>query len=464
MRFALIDILKLLDSHGIEFKGPNSRGYIVLKECVFCGKKNKLNISLKQDTSNSEIKPGFVKCYSCGSSGLPNMYSVLEKVDIEVAREAVYGKKNQEEIFIIDIERPDLEIFQAEPLSKILLKYQQLELPDFSIPINEDHHEAIAYLNKRGLSLEDAIKADVHVLEITRRDEIEAKYKEMGLSGDELLEKTNIASRFMGRVTFPVRFNGGCFGFVARDYWGRDPLYKVLNSSGPLTSAFVWNYDLAKKSARLVINEGIFDALKCGIDQSIALLGKATNEESDRIKLIKKLNPDEIVIYLDNGAYDEALILAQMLSKTFNNIKIVVTEPILNGFLDRPVVSLLEKLILIEENDGYLRVLPKDLKLIKEFNRIISKSESTRDIWTNLNVRLKLPEYKYNKGARKILMNWCKRFVVAPSPVKNLMADAVMQMSKLGYIDAGDRTLEENLKLIESAIQYNPSFNLSLIA
>lgn len=461
----MIDIVKFLDSHGIEFKGPNSRGYIVLKECVFCGKAKKLNVSVTQDPVNPEIKPGFVKCYSCASGGLPNLYANIEKVDIEVAREKVYGKKTeQDEIFVINIERPDLEIAQTEPLSKILLKYQQMELPDFSVPINEDHHQALAYLNKRGLSLEDAIKADVHVLELTKREEVEARYKEMGLSGELFLKKVNETSRFMGRVIFPVRFNGGLYGYVARDYWGRDAAYKVMNSAGPLTSAFVWNYDLAKKSARLVINEGIFDALKCGIDQSIALLGKASNEESDRIKLIKKLNPEEIIIYLDNGAYDEATHLAQMLMKSFKNVKIVVTEPLLNGNLEKHVVDLLGMLVPIEELEGKLRVLPKDLKLIKEFNRIISKSETPRDIWKNLNDRLKLPEYRYNKSAQKTLSNWCKSFVAAPSSVKNMMADALSKMAVLGYVDAGDRSLEENLKLIEEAIPFNPSFDLSLIA
>lgn len=461
----MIDIVKFLDSHGIEYKGPNPRGYIVLNECVFCGKNKKLNISIKQDPLNNEIKPGLVKCYSCNSTGLHNLYSVVEKVDIEVAREACYGKKSQtDEIFVIEIERPDLETFEAESLSKILTKYQEIDLPDFSTPLTKDHAAAVQYLTKRGISFEDAKLANVHVLEMTKREEIENELKELGFSGEGLQERLNVASRFMGRVTFPVTFNNVIYGFVSRDYWGREVAYKVLNSSGPLTSAFVWNYDNAKKSARLVINEGIFDALKCGLNQSIALLGKASVEDSDRIKLIKKLNPDEIVIYLDNGAYDDAVKLAQILAKNFYNIKIVVTEPILNGKLEPKDVSFLSKLIPIEENEGNLRVLPKDLKLIKDFNRILTKSNSPNEVIKLMYDRIKLPDYKFNKSSQKLLRDWCFRFVKANSEIKNSVASSVSAMASLGYPDAGDRSFEENQILIEAAIPFNPSFNLSLIA
>lgn len=461
----MIDILKFLDSHGVAYKPLNQRGYITLHECVFCGKDKRLYISVKQDPIKSEIRPGYINCYSCGTKGgFHQVYAQLEKVDLQAAKDICYGKKREEdEVFAIDISRPDLETFQGESLSQILNKYQTVELPDFSVPISKRHTQALTYLEKRGIPLEVASAVDARVIEFTKREQIEEAYRELGVSGDELLKLTDYTSRFMGRIIFPVTFNNATYGYVARDYWGRDAAYKVLNSSGPLTSAFVWGFDLAKKSPRLVLVEGIFDGLKCGVHQSMAILGKASVEESDRIKLIKKLNPEEIVIYLDNGAYEEATALAQILCKNFKNVKMVITEPVLKGELTEEELKWINALTLCEAVPEGLKIHPKDFRLIKEFNRIIKKSQTVSEVRALLNKTQKLPEFRYNKDLSKKLALWVERYIKANHEVRNKLKHILDKFTKMGYIDAGDRSLDQNKELIEKAIPFNPAFKLSLL-
>ena len=125
------------------------------------------------------------------------------------------------------------------------------------------------------------------------------------------------ASRLLNRVIIPAKVNNQSYGFVARDITGNTFIPKVLNSTGAFTSKIVWNYDNVKQSEVLIISEGIFDATSIGIDRAIALLGKNLSDSSDQIKLIKTLNPDRVVVFLDRGAEKDAVKMANLLSYKF---------------------------------------------------------------------------------------------------------------------------------------------------
>jgi hypothetical protein len=458
-----MDYVAFLTQHSISFKGPNKRGYVVL-DCPFCKKEGKMNLLVEDDPKKSELKAGFSKCYSCHTADTPRLLSEMTGVNLNETRKMVYGKSNLEEVFYVKFNQiPEGIQTKKETLNEILEKYPTQSLPEFSVPIDLNTHiEARDYLLKRGLTEADIKTADVHVLGKSK-DEIFRELKARNLPQEEMKLKLSQILRHLGRVIFPVKVNNRIYGFVSRDYTGKAEV-KVLNSEGALTSSFFWNFDQAKKSRRLVICEGIFDAIKCGIHQSIALLGKATTDNSDRVKLIKKLNPEEVVIYLDNGAYSDAQALARTLSDTFPNVKIVVVRPYVSGVrVSDQLTKLVEKIVDVEvENDQYI-IMPDDLWIVKEFAKVIEHSvASKKPAVAEAFQRIKIPKYESIKGSKKKMIDLAKRYDSLPNNFKASFLSQLSVFRKGGYTDAGDRTLEKNLELIENASNYLPFLDLNI--
>lgn len=458
-----MDYVAFLGQHSISFKGPNKRGYVVV-ECPFCKKEGKMNLLVEDDPKKSELKAGFSKCYSCQTTDTPRLLSELSGVDLNQTRRMVYGDKNQEEVFFVKFNQiPEGLQTKRETINEILERFPIQTLPEFTVPLDMSvHTEARDYLLKRGLTESDIKIADVHVLGKSK-EEIFRELKSRNLSQEEMKGKLSQILRHIGRVIFPVKVNTRIYGFVSRDFTGKAEV-KVLNSEGALTSSFFWNFDQAKKSRRLVICEGIFDAIKCGIGQSIALLGKATTENSDRIKLIKRLNPEEIIIYLDNGAYSDAQHLAKSLSDTFHNIKIVVVRPYVSGVVvSDGLTKLAEKIVNIEVEDNRYIIMPDDLWIMKEFVKImefssVSKKSATVEAFN----RIKIPKYGTIPGSKSKMIDLARRYDSLPNNFKGSFLNQLSVFKKGGYIDAGDRSTEENLALVDGASAYLPFLDLNL--
>lgn len=462
-----MDYVSFLEQHSVPFKGPNRRGYVQI-DCPFCSKERKMNLLLEDDKSKTGddkiLKAGFSQCYSCNTKDTPRLLSALSGLDIKVTRKMVYSEHNEEEVFFVKFNQiPEGGAFKKDTLSEILEKYPVQQLPEFSVPLDLNvHTEARDYLLLRGLTIEDIRIADVHVMGKSK-DQIFDALRALNLTRDEMRERLSQTLRHIGRVIFPVKMNNRIYGFVSRDYTGKAEV-KVLNSEGALTSSFFWNFDNAKKSRRLIICEGIFDAIKCGIHQSIALLGKATTNHSDRIKLIKRLNPEEIVIYLDNGAYSDAQNLASILADTFPDIRIVTIRPYVSGVeVTEQRTKLIEKIVSTEVEDDKYVIMPDDLWIVKEFIKIMTTAADSKKTATSVAFdRIKIQKYKEIPFGKSKMIELSKRYDSLPNKFKEAFRSQLSAFKRGGYIDAGDRSVPENQALIDSASAYLPYLDLSL--
>lgn len=465
----MINIIEFLNQNSLQFKGPNKRGYVVLESCVFCEKKGKLNILVEPDPAKSELEVGFTQCYSCRTGGFILFYSKVKKISFKAAKEFLTGVKSgdEEEEVKIEFVKYELTTSLKMSLDDILSKYPKISLPLLSVPIDVNVESgAMEYLLKRGLTPEAIQLSNIHVMPFSNKDDLYHALvdQKLDLNQEDWLKLFQYLGRFLGRVIFPVTVNNDTYGYVARDYWNRDEKYKVLNSEGALSSVFVWNFDLAKKSEVLVVNEGIFDAQNCDITQSLALLGKATSSTSDRVKLLRKLNPKTWVIYLDNGAYKEAMMLAKILSESHDDVRIVFVRPFLNKNLPDDLFKLVSKMVTVETEEDRHVILPRELKAVKDFSKILTKvKEGEGQVIPMIHDRIKLHEYRDEPELKALLVNWGQRFEKLTPAQKTNFHDTLAPIKKFGHRDAGDRSLAENKELINGAIPYSPLLNLDLI-
>lgn len=356
---SLFNIPEFLENNGIAYKGPNRRGYIEILECLYCGSKNKLNVyTLKDD---GKIPFGFSKCFKCGEPGsffkiIATVKNIPEEAAFSIFRGDLKRKTEIESPFAIDI-APALEISAQRDKKEIEIS----KLPEVVMPLNLESldEECIKYLNKRGLSVDDFKKIEgvyvpydlkivFNLIQTKYQDSI-LKLEEKGLIGvfkdllfarepfsineEDYIKKFNEVDfdmfmvchttiRLRGRIVFPVKVGNRNLAFVARDMTGKSKV-KAVNSSGPWSSSLFWNFNNVRNSDEVVICEGIFSAISCGINRSIALLGKNINDDSDKIRLIKRLKAKRFYIYLDTGADKEAKRLKKILMNFAEEVHIV---------------------------------------------------------------------------------------------------------------------------------------------
>jgi DNA primase len=285
-----------LEDRGIGFR-RSPKNWFILKECPFCSRKNTGGI----DPNGKSFKCFSAKCSAgpdskCSIAVLvSHVAGISMKEAIEITRDgydfdlSAQNTRKEEEIdnFVLsmlgDIKSRQPEIVKSAPTKEI-------NKPHFFKTVTEDDSEAVEYLESRGISLEMARDLDVQVWESDKR------------------------------VAFMIETFGMTYGYVARDYTGRSPL-KVRNSEGNFRSNAVWNYDRVCESETLVICEGIFSAIGCGIDRSIATLGAEVSP--GQVELISQMKAKTVYIYFDVDADNMALNLFDKLSPFFDDIRIV---------------------------------------------------------------------------------------------------------------------------------------------
>lgn len=87
----------------------------------------------------------------------------------------------------------------------------------------------------------------------------------------------------------------------------------------------IFNLNRARKTGKVIINEGVFNALSCG-DSGVATFGKQiTHEQVDLLKQVIRRNPEtKFYIFLDRDAYDKGVKLGEELIKHTNNVYLVM--------------------------------------------------------------------------------------------------------------------------------------------
>lgn len=302
----IIDLAQVLEDKGVKFR-ENSSHELIMDTCYNCGRSKKLYV---------HKETGVFFCFRCDEKG--NGVKLLAKyldISFKEAAKILYGKdaKVNASLSAVKEEEEDLPLqFNLGGLTK-MSNQNDLGLPppiDLGSELvkltSESNKEAYDYLIKRGYTKEDIDDLNLKVLVYSDFSQawknVELRLKKEGLKGDDLKQNVLKIVRCLNRIVFPVYVDHKIYGYVARDFTGKlQP--KVLNSTGNFRSFSVWNFDNARASEDLIICEGTTSAVKCGIDRSIALLGKVAT--SGQIRLIKKTKAKKIYLCLDIGTDKE---------------------------------------------------------------------------------------------------------------------------------------------------------------
>ena len=293
----IIDIQDWLDDLGVHYK-KSGTGELICDKCFNCGSKEKLYIN---------SKTGRYNCFKCGpkdptigKGSLINLGMKMAKMSWDECLKTFYGITDKnEKATMSELMNDDGDLIKKKRVHEQII-VEPIQLPYYFEPLNKQKHlEAWDYLLKRGLS-ESSI------------ERLGAFYAIYGT--DEFDEKTGslVAKNKVPRIVNVVYLNGDPMGFVARDITGQSPK-KVLNSTGKFRSMSIWNMDRARESKELIICEGIFSAVQCGINRSIALLGKTATEK--QLDLIREAKAEKVYICLDleTEAEQETLFKSLML-------------------------------------------------------------------------------------------------------------------------------------------------------
>lgn len=121
----------------------------------------------------------------------------------------------------------------------------------------------------------------------------------------------------------------------------------------------IFNLDKAKKTDKIVIYEGVFNALMSG-DSGIATFGKQVTDE--QIELIKEASAEKelpIYLFLDNDAKQETNILANKIYQFTHNVYIVINpygDKDANDLGRNKVQELIDKAVKFD-NSGRAQIL-----------------------------------------------------------------------------------------------------------
>lgn len=216
----------------------------------------------------------------------------------------------------------ELEKQLASAYTDVVEQVPVISMPSEAIPA-WDSHEAMMYLQGR-MAVEDIHRYGVH-------------YCATGF--------------YRHRVIFPVQFLGQPRGFVARTLvceWCAQPTaiiqsrwcceehkslslaqphlkkltLKYLYPQGMTKSRILWNFDVASRYRRIIVTEGIFDALHVGED-AVATFGKSLSETQR--KLLLTAGVEEIVFFWDRDAHADMRAAAERIY-TVVDTKIVFSE------------------------------------------------------------------------------------------------------------------------------------------
>ena len=148
---------------------------------------------------------------------------------------------------------------------------------------------------------------------------------ERGSSIDELIPYAQICSNFKRvhregyeysfgpRLIFPIFQNCEYRGFQGRTIW-RNTEPKYVSALGMEKKKLIWNYDTAIRGNRIILVEGIFDAIRVG-SEAVAIFGKAISDE--QIRLLYLGNFKQVIVWLDRDAKKECSALGRLLANSF---------------------------------------------------------------------------------------------------------------------------------------------------
>lgn len=285
---------------------------LVLRECLFCGKSEKMYVNLGKLKFN---------CYSshCGASG--NLMALIM---------AIEGCSYSAAVEIIG--RLASGIAKARPTSELAAMFKAMiegardPQVDLSVPLPPGYRPC--YDPETGTYSLPAY--------LTKTRNIEPKVARRWRMG------YCATGRYAGRVIIPVSCQG-MTSFVARATFP-GAQQKYLNP-GTLQAHFLMGYDRLDPGEPVCAMEGAFDAIRWSEwgHQSVAYFGSHLRDP--QVDLLRRLDPVELILVPDPDAYDKVLQKAVDLVSLFRRVSIVSIpagkdpDTIANGKAARRLIS-----------------------------------------------------------------------------------------------------------------------------
>lgn len=460
----MFDLKKFLEDNELEIGEMNGRGWAQFEECPGCKEPKVAGILVDEENSKEY---GKYRCFraSCGISGdIFELYMLVTGSSFPEAKKAITGKNDYKKGVRYKI---------SQKMDKIKSKQQVTprESNPFFIPIEEGDF-AFNYLLDRGYAkefiLERKVLKSVRDTKEEFRKHIKAtesegvvflinmirkifnksfptfekvvthKEFENALRQDVFRAYSAVeAYRLCGRVIIPCYYNRLKYGYVARACFGQEP--KTINPSGIFSSELMGDWDIAKKSMRIIINEGWADSWACG-DSAVYLYGTGFKHDSLRFKLLSMHPCSEIAIYLDPGAERSALKIYEIIASSGKNVAIVNQKNDIE--VDDNSREYCQKLVGMGFNDIKIDdnsiVFPVYLYQALQIAKLTSESKE-QNFLTIFNKSNYSSAYKKKViNSSKVLSEWkrCSEY-----------------KSIISYLDAGDRSVEENLNIVDESIK-----------
>jgi len=492
------DIIDYLEGQEMSHKGPNQRGWITLEECPFCSKKNKAYVMIEQDNSFDGLPLGFFNCYSCNKKGgFEAVLVEIEGISFKKAKERLYGKGK------FNPDAQDFSFSQRDNDTKddfgsvhdVVKSLREVSLPTGCRPVYEhnetDRREAVKYLTNRGLSEESiklleielipdmnwvtALDKALELMEVSeeKREDIKVAHKALSQNNgnppesmtpeqydfiQKVISVRNEIKRFSGRVIFPSKLGTKILGFIARAYTKEFYGPKVLNSTGPLTSVALTNFNNVQNSEEIIFVEGIFDAVSTGLARSIPLLGKSLSKKQGRFKLLELLKAQKAIVFGDPGARDELPGMVNTLLLHFKEVRVVIVP---NYLAKRPASKedwqIFYRLGGEKLENGELELSPNAIRAFKMVKKVLTNNPHyLKSKYMKLET-LKSLEKRYGKlseNQKNKVFNVLRIF-----KKKELLSIATSSygdfFSELGLKDANDLGASYCARLISEAKVFN---------
>jgi predicted nucleic acid-binding Zn-ribbon protein len=262
-------ILDIIEECGHTYK---DKGRSIHTECPSCGRSDKFSI-LKAN--------GACICYrgSCdfGKRWFEDWMMLAGNMTRQDARKRLYGELSHKRIE--ENEKDPGAIFRTFKATEEESKRETvraIEFPEYHmISINSSEAaEAQEYLRRRGVSLELAVKHNMHYSPSHRR------------------------------VIFPVVIDGRVCGWQGRHIDPVDDKLRMRNNVGFRREILVMFADQLKNSDYAIVCEGPFDALKFDkVGGYVATMGKSITDH--QLETILSYGPKKIYLALDDDATQE---------------------------------------------------------------------------------------------------------------------------------------------------------------
>ena len=265
----MFNIQEFLSQKNIEYRtsGKNVGSGNINICCLFCG-EGRFHLSL---SLNKEV----YSCWICGEKGnYEKLISKLLNISYIEAKELINPQNDLKKV--LEERKNKMEIIEEKPN-----KNNKLDLPPYTNPFVKDSSniwQIVAHrflVNKYNLSWEQILEAKLHYCYF-------GKYK--------------------NSIIIPIYKDEKLVNFIGR-VWVKNSKKRYINCSNEEslvnTKDLLYNIDNIKTGSELlIIVEGAMDAIKTGLDRTVATLGSEISQE--QINLLVELKPKKIIVLADN--------------------------------------------------------------------------------------------------------------------------------------------------------------------